>query len=408
MARAVRGIEPLVAAEIKRLGVVRRLRHREVWFETPEPGPDLLGLRTADDVLLVAAVVDGVGPGRAALERLRRAAGNADAGTALRLRRTAAPPGAPDAGGRPAEPPSGAPGGRGRPVRVPTTSGASGDGGRPVEVSATFVGRRSYSRFDVEDAVGAGLSRALGVPYHSRAGGVAPPPGAVPWRVTIEDDQAVIAVRLGDRPLHRRAYKEDSIPGTLHPPLAAAMAALAGLGETGLDEAALNEAETGLGEAGRAGPGRGHEQASGPLVLDPCCGAGTTLVEAGLLAPRARLAGVDRSPASVRAASANARRAGVTLTPVVGDAGRLPLPSGSVDRVLVNPPWGRQVAAAGLLARDAGLLWREVRRVLAPGGRAVALAGDVPDGFRVERAVEVSLSGRHPVLAVLSPARRRR
>ncbi|MEV0521757.1 hypothetical protein AB0I64_45050, partial [Nonomuraea sp. NPDC050405] len=250
VARAVRGIEPLVAAEIMELGVVRRLRHREVWFEAAEPGPGLpglLGLRTADDVLLAAAVVDGVGPGRAALARLRRAAADADAETPLKIRRAAAPPGAPDG----LDPPDGmgAPDGLGAPVGL--------------EVSATFVGRRSYSRFDVEDAVGAGLSRALGMPYHSRAGGVALPPGAVPWRVTIEGDQAVIAVRLGERPLHRRPYKASSIPGTLHPPLAAAMAVLAGLGRP---------------PAGGASPGSG----AGPVVLDPCCGAGTTLAEAGL------------------------------------------------------------------------------------------------------------------------------
>ncbi|NUW30643.1 methyltransferase domain-containing protein [Nonomuraea sp. SMC257] len=393
-----------------KLGVVRRLRHREVWFEAAEPGPDLLGLRTADDVLLVAAVVDGVGAGRGALERLRRAAENADAGPALRLRHTAR---ASRDGGRPIDvtATSRASADEGRPIEVSATARASGDEGRPIEVSATFVGRRSYSRFDVEDAVGAGLSRALGVPYHSRAGGVAPPPGAVPWRVTIEDDQAVIAVRLGERPLHRRPYKEDSIPGTLHPPLAAAMARLAGLAEAAPPEeghAGAGHAWTGLAEAGLAEAGLDHGRGAGPVVLDPCCGAGTTLVEAGLLAPRARLAGIDRSPASVRAATANARRAGVAVTPVVGDAGRLPLPSGSVDRVLVNPPWGRQVAAAGLLARDGGLLWREVRRVLAPGGLVVTLAGDVPDGFRVERAIEVSLSGRHPLLAVLRPARRHR
>ncbi|MEV0520927.1 methyltransferase domain-containing protein, partial [Nonomuraea sp. NPDC050405] len=128
----------------------------------------------------------------------------------------------------------------------------------------------------------------------------------------------------------------------------------------------------------------------------------------GLLAPRARLAGADRSPVSVRAAAANTARAGVRAALAVADAGRLPLPSRSVDRVLVNPPWGRQVAASGLLARDGGLLWREVRRVLASGGLAVALMDGVPEGFRVERVVEVSLSGRHPAIAVLSVPRRRR
>ncbi|MET7465519.1 methyltransferase domain-containing protein, partial [Nonomuraea sp. NPDC005501] len=309
-----------------------------------------------------------------ALARLRRAAADADAETPLKIRRQAAQPRTRRQAAQP-----GTPDGLDAPIGLDAPVG--------LEVSATFVGRRSYSRFDVEDAVGAGLSRALGVPYHSRAGGVAPPPGAVPWRVTIEDDQAVIAVRLGERPLHRRPYKVDSIPGTLHPPLAAAMAVLAGLGRPP------------VGGAGRGG---------GPVVLDPCCGAGTTLAEAGLLAPHARLAGADRSPVSVRAAAANTARAGVRAALAVADAGRLPLPSRSVDRVLVNPPWGRQVAAAGLLARDGGLLWREVRRVLAPGGLAVALVDGVPEGFRVERVIEVSLSGRHPALAVLSVANRHR
>ncbi|TMR11184.1 hypothetical protein ETD86_36530 [Nonomuraea turkmeniaca] len=78
------------------------------------------------------------------------------------------------------------------------------------------------------------------------------------------------------------------------------------------------------------------------------------------------------------------------------------MPDGSADRVLVNPPWGRQVPPQGLLAGDLGLLWREVRRVLAADGLAVALVhDDIPRGFAVEEAIRVSLSGRHPVIAVL-------
>ncbi|MEV1177281.1 RNA methyltransferase, partial [Nonomuraea sp. NPDC049784] len=230
VARAVHGIEPLVAAEIRRsrLGVVRGVRHREVWFEAA-PGADLLGLRMADDVLLAAAVVDGIGHGRSALRRLAHAARTVDAGG-------------------PAYPVSG------------------------VEVSASFVGRRNYTRFEIEDAVGAELARPLRLPYHSRRDGGRPPRDAMSWRVTIEGDQALIALRPAERPLHRRAYKTASIRGTLHPPVAAAMAALARLGDAG-------------------------------TVLDPCCGAGTTLIEAHALAPATRLLGFDHDPAALHAAA---------------------------------------------------------------------------------------------------------
>ncbi|MET9248379.1 methyltransferase domain-containing protein [Nonomuraea sp. NPDC003709] len=336
VARAVHGIEPLVATEIRRsrLGVVHGVRHREVWFEAA-PGADLTGLRTADDVLLAAAVVDGIGHGRSALRRLALAA------------------------------------------RSVSLGGLTGSG---VEVSASFVGRRNYTRFEIEDAVGAELARPLRLPYHSRRDGARPPRDAMSWRVTIEGDRALIALRLADRPLHRRAYKTDSIRGTLHPPVAAAMAALARLGGAG-------------------------------TVLDPCCGAGTTLIEAHALAPRARLLGFDHDPAALRAATANARAGGAASAGVgggaafgwgVADGGRIPLADGSVDRVLVNPPWGRQVPPRGLLARDLGRLWREVRRVLASDGLAVALVHDgIPRGFALEEAVRVSLSGQHPEIAVL-------
>ncbi|MFI7696349.1 RNA methyltransferase [Nonomuraea sp. NPDC049655] len=362
VARAVRGTEPLVAAEIRRarLGVVVGVRHREVWFEV-RPGAGLLGLRTADDVLLAAAVVDGVGHGRSALARLARAARGIDLG----------PPGGPD-----------------------------------VEVSASFVGRRNYTRHEIEDAVGTELARSWRLRYHSRRDGGRPPAGATAWRVTIEGDQAVIARRAGDRPLHRRPYKTASIPGTLHPPLAAAMAQLAGLGAEGF---------------------RG-------VVLDPCCGAGTTLIEAHALtrAPHTGPAGLsglaggvggvgfvgfDRDPAAVAAAAANARAALPPDGPGpfrwgLADAGRLPVADGSVRRVLVNPPWGRQVPPRGLLGPGLDPLWREVRRVLEPGGLAVALLhddpgaggtpGGAPRGFTIEQALPVGLSGRHPVITVLS------
>ncbi|MFE0150430.1 methyltransferase domain-containing protein [Nonomuraea sp. NPDC059007] len=330
VARSVHGIEHLVATEIRHagLGIVREVRHREVWFEIT--GPGALELRMADDVLLVGAVVDGVGPRRDALRRLASAAATIDV-----HRLTAARPLEP--GGRPLE----------------------SDGGPfGVEVSASFLGRRAYNRYDIEDAVGP----VLGRPYHARRAGRVPPAGAASWRVTVEGERAVIALRAGARPLHRRAYKVRSVPGTLHPPLAAAMAYLA--------------------------------EPKG-LVVDPCCGAGTTLIEAAARAPEARTLGFDRCGEAIAAAAANGPR----LAWARADAGRLPLPSGSVDRVLVNPPWQRQVRLAGSGHR----LWAEVRRVLADGGRVVALVPEVPRGWAVPERVDISLFGRHPILAMMTP-----
>lgn len=329
VARAVRGIEPLVAAEIERTGagLVRRVRHREVWFEVR--GRGLPGLRMADDVLLVGAVVDGIGPDNASLRRLAKAAAAIDTHRLRRLAREYGPHAGAEAG--------------------------IGLGG--VDVSASFLGRRAYNRYDIEDAVG----RELGGPYHSRRDGRVPPPGTATWRVTVEGERAVIALRVGRRPLHRRDYKVASVAGSLHPPLAAAMAYLA--------------------------------EPKG-LVLDPCCGAGTTLIEARAIAPDARLLGLDRSPEAAGAAAAN----GPGLSWAVADAGRLPLPSGSVDRVLVNPPWQRQVRLAG----DGHRLWAELRRVLAGDGTVVALVPEPPPGWAVQEVLPVSLSGRHPVIAVLS------
>jgi hypothetical protein len=79
LARTIHGIEPVTADELWRrgLGQVERVRHREVWFTTGTPGPELLTVRTADDLFLLAAVVAGVGRSRGGLCRLAAAARDA-------------------------------------------------------------------------------------------------------------------------------------------------------------------------------------------------------------------------------------------------------------------------------------------------------------------------------------------
>ncbi|MEU4833207.1 methyltransferase domain-containing protein [Streptosporangium sp. NPDC023615] len=341
VARCVRGLEQAVAAEIlqSELSTVTRLGHREVHFHTLRAGPWAVGPATADDVFLLAARGPDIGPGREGLPGLAELAGEADLDDLLRSRR-----------------------------RYGGAGAVTG-----VEVSASFLGGRNFNRHDAEDAVGRVLAHRLGVGYHSRRTGLAPPGGHTGWRLTLDGTRATLMLRITDRPLHRRAYKRRSLAGTLHPPVAAAMARMADL-------------------------------RPGLTVLDPCCGAGTLLIEAASHQPEALLRGFDLSPDAVRATRENAGALPVTVGRA--DAGRLPLPDGGADRVLCNPPWGGQVTAGGLLASSPERWWAELRRVLAPGGTAVLLlpgAADIAAGIRwglVPAHVQrVRVSGAQPFIA---------
>jgi len=110
---------------------------------------------------------------------------------------------------------------------------------------------------------------------------------------------------------------------------------------------------------------------AGDLVLDPMCGTGGLLIEAGLLG--ARPIGIDAQEKMVRGAETNLRSEldGPVLV-ARGDGTALPLPDDSVDAVVFDAPYGRQskVETHGLEELVRGAL-REAHRV-AP--RAVLVA----------------------------------
>ncbi|WP_448810538.1 TRM11 family SAM-dependent methyltransferase [Agromyces bauzanensis] len=185
-------------------------------------------------------------------------------------------------------------------------------------VSASFTGKRNFSRYDLEDAVGDVLARRFGAAHHSRRFGVAPPPETIDWRVTADGTTLRLGLRPFDAPLHRRAWRRKTVAGSIHPPVAAAMAELAQL-------------------------------RPGLRVLDPCCGAGTLLIEAAHVRPDCTYVGGDHDDEAVRIATVNALEH-PDIGWRVGDAGALPEATSSVDRIISNPPWGAQVPAPRGLA----------------------------------------------------------
>ena len=183
-------------------------------------------------------------------------------------------------------------------------------------------------------------------------------------RVSVRAGDVTAALRLAAQPLHRRAWKQDTGPGTLHPPVAAALARLA-------------------------------DPAPGQSVLDPFCGDGTIAIETALAYPEVRVTGRDLDPVRLENAARNAARAGVALTLDRADAGQPG--SGGVDAVITNPPWNLAVDGAGSLQTGLDPLWRHLPALLAPYGRLVAITDA---GLAAPRALAQAGLGRGLVTRV--------
>ena len=236
----------------------------------------------------------------------------------------------------------------------------------PFSVTASFVGKRNFNVDEIKRAVAQGVATGTDWTYtpddESAAFNV---------RVFIDHETAIVGIRLGRKPLHERGYRAVERVGALKPPVAAAMLRLADVGQ-------------------------------GQTVLDPCCGAGTILLEAAALGAEA--SGGDFDAEAVQAARANMRAANAHVRVEQWDARRLPLEDASVGAVVSNLPWGRQVPIDEALSALYGEICLEIERVLRPGGRA-ALLTTSPDLLRfsaleLSETREISLFGQNPVISV--------
>ena len=90
------------------------------------------------------------------------------------------------------------------------------------------------------------------------------------------------------------------------------------------------------------------------------------------------------------------------------DARRLPLPETSVDRVVSNPPFGKQLGRPEEISPLYRALVAECDRVLKPGGRAVLLVGEpalltppaAAAGWYAHRQLRVRVLGQPAALTV--------
>jgi len=251
----------------------------------------------------------------------------------------------------------------------------------PFRVTAKRHGTHGFGSPDVERRAGAALRRRFGARVDLEG-------YAVEVLITIVGATCLVALRLSRRGLSRRFRRVYHYPAALRANVAYAALRLAG-----------------------AGP-------STRRVLDPFCGSGTLLLEAGALAPGAELWGSDWRSRAVTGTGANLEAAGLAPRATLrqADARRLAesWPECSVDLLAGNPPFGRRLGS-GMDFRDFyGRVLEQIDRILAPAGRAVLLADHRvaleqatarQGSFRVTRTRVVDVGGIFPGIVLLERVR---
>jgi 23S rRNA G2445 N2-methylase RlmL len=213
--------------------------------------------------------------------------------------------------------------------------------GKPTyRLVAQMEGQHPYRRVDAREALAKGLAGKLPASWkHAEEN------ASVEVWLRITGGTAVCGLRLSDRTMRHRHYKREHIAASLRPTLAAAMVQLA-------------------------------EIQPDQVVLDPCCGAGTILAEYLATARRAGcVLGGDIDVKALRAAQANLRRLGQACL-VRWDARQLPIGDSLIDRIVCNPPFGKQLGRAQEISPLYEQLVSECARVLRSRSPAVFLVGD--------------------------------
>jgi 23S rRNA G2445 N2-methylase RlmL len=245
--------------------------------------------------------------------------------------------------------------------------------GKPTfRIVTQMEGKHGYLRRDAGKAFAKGLTGKFPESWKP-----ADENAAIEFWLTIDNATAVAGVRLSDRSMRHRTYKLEHRPASLRPSVAAAMVRLAKIKPR-------------------------H------VVLDPMCGAGTILAEhlqaiGRIRAERPAALGGDLDAGAVRSAAINLSKLGEAKL-LCWDATGLPLPDASVDRIVSNPPFGKQLGtpeSVGPLYRAAV---RDYDRVLRPGGRAVLLAADAAALRTAARAVGWHAQGELRVRVLGQPA----
>ncbi len=201
-------------------------------------------------------------------------------------------------------------------------------------------GKHGYRRLDALKALSRGLEGKFPSSWQPREENA-----AVEVWLIIHGKQALCGLRLSDKRMRHRTYKQAHMPASLRPVVAAAMVQMAKLHP---DE----------------------------WLIDPLCGVGTILAERLSVNHHSSVLGGDADRSALYAAYTNLRSLTDEPPLVRWDATELPLADQSIPCIVTNLPFGRQIGSTEEIADFYDELLDEFDRVLTDQGRAILLVDD--------------------------------
>ncbi|MFM7149928.1 MAG: methyltransferase [Gemmataceae bacterium] len=340
------GLEEIAAEEIQRDlgGEIRKSFPGVVVFRVPAINPKLLNLLTCEDVFLLAWGTEDLTFRAEDLDFIQRwTAGKADWEHLLQIHHSIRP----------------------KPKGKPS-----------FHLVTQMEGKRGYLRKHARESMAKGLAGHLPSSWNE----VEENASVEIW-LSIDGKNAVCGLRLSDKSMRHRTWKQEHRPASLRPTVAAAMV-----------------------QAASIRPGQ--------VVVDPMCGVGTILAEMRTYCRRFReqvvpALGGDLEFAAVRAAQINLRR----IDPpdlFQWDARNLPICGNSVDCVLSNPPFGVQLSNPEEIPDLYKEMIKEYHRILKPGGRATLIVSEPrllrdavsSHAWKAERKIRLRVLGQSSEISV--------
>ena len=205
-------------------------------------------------------------------------------------------------------------------------------------VITSKLGRHNFRRVDLQQAAESALIDKYGWRINRQN-------PTLEFRMDMEESEALFGLRLTDKITHQRAYKIAHLPASLKPTVAYCMVLLS-------------------------------EPSPTDVFVDPMCGAGTIPIERAFFGPYGKITGGDISEDIVMSAKSNVEASRRSIDLKLWNVSAMPLPDRSVDKIVCNLPFGKQIGSRSENQRLYSSFFREMVRVLKPGGKAVLLTSE--------------------------------